>query len=89
MIWGILTSIFIGVLNTIISLLPLADTDILTAIDSNLTPFKTAIAGANWIFPVPEFFTFVSAVFTIELAFWTYKLIKFLITNLSAGLFKG
>lgn len=72
----------------VISLFPTADSEIVSRITDGVAPFKSAIASANWFFPVDTFFAFLAIVFTIELGILTFKTIGWIAKNLSLGLFK-
>lgn len=72
----------------VIGFFPDANASVLSQISDGLTPFRTAMAAANWFFPVGTFFTVLGIVITIELSIMTYKLVMFVVKNVSLGLFK-
>lgn len=87
--WQNVISLVISVLSEIIELFPLADSDTLELYDSQVSAFKSYTASANWLFPVDTFFLLLSAIITIELSLFTYRFAKFIIRNVSFGIFKG
>ena len=87
--WQNLVSVIVDVLREVIQLFPLADSETLSLYTDQINSFRDLMAGANWLFPVGDFFTLLSAIVTIELSIFTFRLTKFIIKNVSFGLFKG
>lgn len=77
-----------GILIAVITLFPYADTTTLTTISSNLTPFKTYLSNANWLFPVTELGTIIGLAFAIEGIILAIKIVHWIIKNLSIGFVK-
>lgn len=89
MIFAGIQAFALYVLNIVLSLFPTADAEIVSQITSGLAPFKSAVATANWFFPVGTFFTILGIVFSVEFGIFSYKLVLFLARNISLGFFKG
>jgi len=70
---------------TFLSIFPQADSATVAAITSNVSGFRSAIAGANWIFPVDTLFLFLSIIITIEGLVLSSKLIRYIISLLTLG----
>jgi len=87
-LWSNIQFAIIIVIDILLSFFPTADAGTITAITSQLAPFKTAIAAANWFFPVDTFFSLLSIVFVVEFGIFTYKFVKFLVKNVSLGFFR-
>lgn len=89
MIFDAISGFALAALNLVLSLFPSADSGIVSQITSGLEPFKSAVATANWFFPVGTFFSLMGIIFVVELGIFSYKLIIFLARNISFGFFKG
>jgi len=88
MIFDILLSVPIYLLNTILGILPTASATNLSFITSNLTTFWDFIDQGAALFPVTQLFFAVSIIVTIEVAMLSYKLIYLFIVNISLGILK-
>lgn len=88
MIWNIIINSILVVFDILISAFPIADTAVLTYIANGLSPFKTAISGANWLFPVAPFFQVISYVLAIEGIILTIKLLHWIVKNITVGFVK-
>lgn len=73
----------------IMEFFPVADLNIVTFIESNMSQFKGFLNSVNWFFPVDTLFTILGFVITIELLSLVLKLVFWVTENLSIGLFKA
>jgi len=87
-IWQSIISVVIDVLKSVVELFPLADENTLSLYTEKVELFRSYLAQANWLFPVSDFFTILSAILTIEFALFTYRFVKFIVKNVSFGIFK-
>lgn len=88
MMWDLMSFVVFGSLQMLLSFLPLPDPTTLALVDSSLGSFRAYMASVNWFFPVSTFFALLSAIFLIEAGLLSYKLSKWIITNISLGLVK-
>lgn len=88
MIWQGIIGVITAVLMAIITLLPLADPVVVTRITDGLTPFKTMIATADWLFPVASFFAIIKIMIGVEAVIIVVKIIHWVAKTLSVGLLK-
>lgn len=88
MFWSMLASATTSLLSYFLTFFPYADEDVVDLIDVQLDAFRGYLAGANWIFPVGDFFTLLSAVFLIESIYWIYRFSRYILNNISFGIFK-
>jgi hypothetical protein len=88
MIWQGIITIVTAILMAIITLFPVADPLVTARLTNGLAPFKNALATADWLFPVSDFFAIISIVIGIELTILVIKLIHWIVKNISAGLVK-
>jgi len=77
-----------GALNIIISLLPNADSGIISTITTYNTQFRSALVNINWFFPVDTALTFLGIVFVIQGIILSFKIIKYVAGVLTAGILK-
>jgi len=78
----------LGILNNLIQFFPLADSTIVASIDDQLTIFRNFISSMNWLFPVSDFFTAVTAIFLIESVLLSYKIIRYILSVLTLNVVK-
>jgi len=88
MIFDKIIGVVSGILIAVITLFPYADENVLATISSNLTPFKTYLSNANWLFPVTELGTIIGLAFAIEGIILAIKLVHWIVKNLSIGFVK-
>lgn len=88
MIWNGIISAIVSGLNAILSLFPIADATVISSLSNSVASFKTAIASADYLFPVSEFFTIMTIVISIEAGILLIKIIHWLAKNISAGFIK-
>jgi len=87
-IWNILFGFILGLLQTIINLLPNEDPYTTLLITSQVTEFRTNLSSISWIFPVNDLLLFLTAIITIEITLVVSKVIKWILANISLGFIK-
>lgn len=87
-LWNTIITLIVSVLIAFISMFPDVDTGTLAQFNSGLTPFKSYIATAGWIFPVSQFFIVIGIVLTVEASLFTIKIAHWVLKNVSAGFVK-
>lgn len=88
MFFSMIASAVTSILSIFVNFFPAVDPEVVDLITLRLTDFRETLASANWIFPVGEFFTILSAVFVIEALYWVFKFIRYLLSNISLGFLK-
>lgn len=88
MIWNSIISVIIAVFNFLIGLFPIADPLVTTRLTATITPFKTFMSGADWLFPVTDFFTILTIIMTVEAGILLIKILHWIVKNISAGFVK-
>jgi hypothetical protein len=86
MLYNLLINIINLPLLGFISLLPNADSSILTFIDSSTAGLKALLVNGNVFFPVSEMMTMLGIMVGLEFLLFGWKLIKFIVTTLTLGL---
>lgn len=87
-IWnGIITAI-VSAINAMLSLFPNADPTTVASISTAIVNFKTAIAQADYLFPVDDFFTIMQIVIAVEAGILLIKIVHWIAKNVSAGFVK-
>lgn len=75
-------------LELIISILPMADSAIITQINAYTNTFRSLLSGINWFFPVNTALLFLSLMFVIQTSVLSFKLIRYVAGVLTAGILK-
>lgn len=88
MIIDAVVSVVIAVLHEIISLFPLADSSVLSAISSYTSTFRIYATNASWMFPIDTLFLCFSTILIVESSILGFKLIRWLASNLTGGILK-
>jgi len=65
------------------SLLPAADSSILSMITSGVSDIRSSFASVGWFFPVSLFFQLLAFVVIVETSIFTYKLLRLVISFLT------
>lgn len=88
MIWaGILTSIY-AILQIFLQIFPFANTNTVNSINTSVSQVRNSIASAGWIFPIDTFFTLLTAVIVIETSIITFKVVRWIASNITLGFIK-
>jgi len=87
-IWASLLSIVNSIIGVLLSLFPVADSNIIYSITNSKTQFLSSIATLNWFFPVDTFLSFLGIVLVVELLMLNTKLAHWLLRIFSFGLIK-
>jgi hypothetical protein len=91
MIFTYLSVFALSVLNLIISLAPDASSGDLQLIENAtnaINNLKDIISGYNWIFPLDDIFFCVRFFILTAFVIWSFRFLRWLASNLSAGIFK-
>lgn len=83
-----LIDIAFSMLSYLVALFPTADNSLITFLNTNYLTLRTDLAGLNSIVDIPSLFLILSAFIAIEGALMLFKFTKWVIANISAGIFK-
>lgn len=73
----------------LVSLFPLANVNIVNEINEFMTTFRGAMSIANVFFPVSTLMWALGLILTVEIALFTFKLWKWIVSNVSLGFLGG
>lgn len=88
MILDTIASIAFALFAGIVGLFPNANPVTISAINSNLSGFKTLLQAGNWLFPVQTFTSFLMIILGIEFVINSVKLLMWVLENITLGIFK-
>jgi len=88
MIIDLFISIAYGFFGIFLQMFPFADSGRVALITSQLSGFRSMMASANWLFPVSTFFLLASAVFAIELSVLAFKVLRWIVHQVTFGFVK-
>jgi len=84
MILEALLTFAVSIVNALISILPNADMDVVSNLESAIADFISRIESANQFLPVHTILQVISVILAVEGAILSFKLAKWAIRNLSA-----
>lgn len=88
MIPDLFKSLILSLLNMFLGFLPNADTVAVTKITDFATQFNDIMENASYFFPVNDFMIVAGIIIASELAFLTYKVVKWLIFDVGLKIIK-
>ena len=74
--------------NQFLSVFPLADVGVISAINSYLEDFRYYASQANFMIPVNTLFLLIGIVLSIEAVLLGKKLVRWIVSNVSLGFIK-
>lgn len=80
--------VLLNVLTFLVNIFPIADSNIISSINTNFIQFRNIIVASNFIFPIDTLLFLLNTLFYFVSLIFTFKLGRWLLSNLSAGFFK-
>ena len=84
-IFNVFRSLVFGIITFIGNLLPNADSNAVSQLNSAMGTFRSSLASASWLFPVNQLFIVLGIVIVIELSLFTWRIIKLIVGWVSLG----
>jgi len=89
MILNAIFHIITGIITTAVSFFPTADAEILSFINSKITVINENLSYINQYFPSGDLVRILTFILTIELVMFTVKILAWLLSMVTGGLFKN
>jgi hypothetical protein len=87
MIFNVIVSLVVSLLNYLVGLLPSGDSAILAFLTSSLTAVRSLLISINFVIDVPTLGLLLGWFISIEIAILAFHVVQWVLQNVSAGFY--